>query len=150
MYRIKSAALVCAVLVLLTGCAEKETRKYYAIDESKYTLLDFIEIKTEFSEYESGSLKELKYTITNNGSDMLWFGYAFELHKFDDESGEWKGVMFDKDTYFFQIAFGLSPSESVTRTIELEKMFDLPLPTGRYRLRKIEGGGYSDAEFTII
>lgn len=142
---------VCFVMTLLTGCGDP-SHSYYSLEDSEYDTADFLEFKTEYSEYER-DVKEITYSITNNGDEIFWYGYMFELHRFDDDDGEWKGVAFDKEYFFFLPAIGIKPSKTGTDTIDLEEMYNLPLSPGRYRFEKDggnDGGEYvMYAEFTI-
>lgn len=153
MKSLKNIAFVsaCFLTMFLTGCGEP-SHSYYTLEDSSYSTADFLIFQTEHSEY-SNDVKEITYTFTNNGDDVIWHGYIFELHKFDDDAGCWKGVAFDKEYYFLLPAIGTKPSQTYTNTIDLEEMFDLPLSDGRYRLEKTgsnEGGKYVVyAEFTI-
>lgn len=136
-------------IFLLTGC--KDTPKKYApINDSGITVVSSIDFKTEFSEYDQ-SLKMLTYTITNNSEEITTDGDSFELHKFDENSSEWMYVSHDKEHWFLSPARIIDPSESYTNTIDLEEMYDLPLPVGRYRLQKSVGleGEVIRCEFTV-
>lgn len=143
-------------MTLLTGCGEP-SHSYYSLEDSEYKTADFLELEMECSEYER-DVKEITYSLANSSDKTFWFGYSFDLHRFDDDSGEWKGVAFEKEHFFYAVAIGVNSSKPYTDTIDLEEMYNLPLSPGRYRLVKdggLEGEDREDgryvmyAEFTI-
>ena len=103
---------------------------------------------TEFSVY-SPAVKEIKLIITNLGENESYYeAYEFSLHR--KEYGEWKQMDFKPDKNgsapnFPALAGVLNPGESITKKIELEKYFDLPLQPGEYKIAK----GHLSAEFSV-
>ncbi len=103
---------------------------------------------TEFSAY-SPAVKVINLIITNHGENESGYeAYEFSLHR--KENGEWKRIDFKLDENgsapnFPALAGVLSPGESVTKKIELEKYFDLPLQPGEYKIVK----GHLSAEFDV-
>ena len=112
-------------------------------DETDRTIMT-----TEFSVY-SPAIKEINLIITNHSEiESGYEAYEFSLHK--KENGEWKRLDFKRDENgnapdFPALAGVLNPGESVTRKIELEKYFDLPLQPGEYKIVK----GHLSAEFSV-
>lgn len=102
------------------------------------------------SEYDSGvsdvlfsvekekypaNVSQITYTITNNRQSEYSFPvYNFSLEKYI--SGNWEAVRIKEDYVFMTLERVLQPNEKATRTLDLEKIFDLPLEKGIYRLRK--------------
>ena len=103
---------------------------------------------TEFSAY-SPDVKVINLIITNQGeSESGYEAYEFSLHR--KENGEWKRIDFKPDENgsapnFPALAGVLNPGETVTKKIELEKYFDLPLQPGEYKIVK----GHLSAEFDV-
>lgn len=103
---------------------------------------------TEFSTY-SPAVKVINLIITNRGeNESAYEAYEFSLHR--KESGKWKRMDFKLDKNgnapdFPALAGVLNPSESVTKKIDLEKYFDLPLQPGEYKIVK----GHLSAEFCV-
>jgi len=87
-------------MTLLTGCGEP-SHSYYSLEDSEYDTADFLELEMECSEYER-DVKEITYSLANSSDKTFWFGYSFDLHRFDDDSGEWKGVAFEKQHFFLR------------------------------------------------
>ncbi len=118
-------------------------------DETSVTdKTDHTVMTTEFSTY-SPDVKVINLIITNQGeSESGYEAYEFSLHR--KENGEWKRIDFKPDENgsspnFPALAGVLNPGESVTKKIELEKYFDLPLQPGEYKIVK----GHLSAEFSV-
>ena len=103
---------------------------------------------TEFSTY-SPDVKVINLIITNQGENESGYeAYEFSLHR--KENGEWKRIDLRPDENgsapnFPALAGVLNPGETVTKKIELEKYFDLPLQPGEYKIVK----GHLSAEFSV-
>lgn len=103
---------------------------------------------TEFSAY-SPDVKVINLIIANQGENESGYeAYEFSLHR--KENGEWKRIDFKPDENgsapnFPALAGVLDPGETVTKKIELEKYFDLPLQPGEYKIVK----GHLSAEFSV-
>ena len=118
-------------------------------DETSVTdKTDHTVMTTEFSTY-SPDVKVINLIITNQGeSESSYEAYEFSLHR--KENGEWKRIDFKPDENgsapnFPALAGVLNPGETVTKKIELEKYFDLPLQPGEYKIVK----GHLSAEFDV-
>ena len=59
---------------------------------------------------------------------------CFSLEKYN--SGNWITVQIKEDYVFMTLDRVLQPNEEATRTLDLEKIFDLPLEKGIYRFTK--------------
>lgn len=102
------------------------------------------------SEYDSGvidilftvekekyptDVSKITYTITNNSQSKYSFPvYNFSLEKYT--SGSWITVQIKEDYVFMALDRVLQPNEEATRTLDLKKIFDLPLEKGIYRFTK--------------
>ncbi len=143
MYRIKSAALVCAVLLLLTGCAPRD-------DFSEYELPDFLPIEnvtaeTEFSEYP-GDTETIYVFITNNSEEYFYCGDFFFLEK--SVNGKWKPIK----TSGVDLLLGYTipaHSEGNYCKASLKDFVKLPLLPGQYRVWVGSGDGTVESSFFI-
>ena len=80
-------------------------------------------------------VSKITYTITNNSQSNYSFPvYNFSLEKYN--SGNWITVQIKEDYVFMTLDRVLQPNEEATRTLDLEKIFDLPLEKGIYRFTK--------------
>ncbi|MBQ8791980.1 MAG: hypothetical protein IJZ51_11820 [Ruminiclostridium sp.] len=118
-------------------------------DETSVTdKTDHTVMTTEFSTY-SPDVKVINLIITNQGENESGYeAYEFSLHR--KENGEWKRIDLRPDENgsapnFPALAGVLNPGETVTKKIELEKYFDLPLQPGEYKIVK----GHLSAEFSV-
>lgn len=150
MIKIKNVlfVLIFLAMMLLTGCGEP-SHSYYSLEDSGYDTADFLELEMECSEYER-DVKEITFSLANSSDKTFWFGYDFDLHRFDDDSGEWKGVAFEKEHFFYAVAIGVNSSKPYTYTIDLEEMYNLPLSPGRYRLVKDGGLDGEDGKYYVM
>lgn len=82
--------------------------------------------------HKNGGIHHCVHTITNNSQSNYSFPvYNFSLEKYN--SGNWITVQIKEDYVFMTLDRVLQPNEEATRTLDLEKIFDLPLEKGIYR-----------------
>ena len=151
MLKIKCASILCAVLLLLTGCAAKDEDSLADYDDladysvTEFPPVKFLSAKTEFAEYD-GNTQKIWVFLTNDRDEDFLFDYNWHLEKAVD--GEWRAIRFIKEKAYTLEAHYM-PRGTVSIGCDLKEYVKLPLLPGHYRLWV---GGESErvpAELTI-
>lgn len=133
------AYLAAVGTLFLSGCGkqnESAESKPMVVDDIGITFPENVEMKTEFSEYDT-DVKVINTIITNNSDEYFNFEYGDNvLDKFNPDTNEWERVPFKEDGELFLdcVARSMPPSGTATTTFNLEEVYDLPLAPGRYRI----------------
>ena len=107
-------------------------------------------IKTEKQVYTT-DVKTIVFQIYNNDTEECSFatdGYKLEIKK----GNKWAEVPYKKNIVIVieYLAIILRPSESWKTKLDLEKLYDLPLEKGIYRIGNESGiGGIDSLEFEV-
>lgn len=147
MIKIKLAAVLFVVLLLLTGCTHKDDFADYVF--SDYPPIENITAETEFSEYD-GNTAVINVTVTNDSDNAFRYGDKYYLQKFADD--EWKSI--STGGFMVQaVLLNKEISEHSVGSIEvkLEDHINFPLLSGKYRVwvGYEEDEEYVSAEFTV-
>ena len=126
--------VVFAVLMILLLSSCSKTNKLFEINHEHYYSSKNLEFVTEKEGYSSSDTV-IRYYITNTGEEenaIAADSECFELHRLVD--GEWMEIGAKIDHAWTEAALILEPGKTVTREIDLEKYFYLPLEAGEYRI----------------
>lgn len=126
--------LLALALLLLSACSAKTNKLYdikYQISEPPYEYMTVVTEKEKYSTEDT----VIEYSITNTSDKKIGIcedSQCFVLHKL--ENGEWKYVGTKIEHEWGYSALILSPNQTETREINLEKYYHLPLEKGVYRI----------------
>ncbi len=143
MPKMKFASFLCAVLLLLTGCASKDDFADYSVTE--YPPIEYLSAETEFSEYD-GNVEKIEVFLSNHRDEAFHFDYVWWLEKEVDDG--WKGIRFLKEREFDCLDRSMKRG-SVHILCNLKDNVKQPLLPGHYRLWVGGEDGRVPAEFTI-
>ncbi len=123
-------------------CSEiSSNEQLYTVEKSDVSNIAFMVEEKKYST----SVKKITYTITNNSQSIYSFPvYNISLEK--QNSGEWITIPVKDDYVFMTLERVLQPGETASRTLDLEKIFHLPLEKGIYRFTK---GNLQSEQFEI-
>lgn len=142
MLKIKFFAVMCAALLLLTGCAPKDDFADYETVE--YHPVENVSAATEFEEYD-GNAESIAVLLSNNSDNQFELSDSIALEKNVD--GEWRAIRIIKKEYTL-IYHAVSAHTEEWKRFELKDYVELPLLPGQYRIW-VGGGNKVPAEFTI-
>lgn len=143
MLKIKFAAVICAFLLLLTGCARKDDFDDRPVID--YPPIEYLSAKTEFTEYD-GNIEKIWVFLTNDRDKRFGFDYRWWLEK--EADGEWRAIRFIADQAFSFYAYYM-PRGTISIRCELKDHVKQPLLPGHYRLWVGGEGARVPAEFTV-
>ena len=143
MLKIKFLAVLCALLLLLTGCAAKDDFADYSVIE--YSSVEYLSAETEFSEYD-GSAENIWVYLDNNSDKEFHYDYWWKLEK--KSNGEWKAIRFIKSIEL-DLADRSSGRGIIAIPCDLKDHVKQPLLPGHYRLWVGGEGNRVSAEFDI-
>lgn len=145
MKKLKFAALLLAVLLLLTGCAPKDDFADYEFVEPP--AIAGVTAQTEFSEYD-GKSEHIIVNVTNDSNEYLDISFDyFSLQK--DVDGIWRPIS-KYNNISSLMGFVCPPHTSRPARVILKDHVKQPLLPGHYRVWV--GGENWDvsAEFNIV
>lgn len=122
-------ALLCAALLLLTGCAPERMDDFDDRELVAPLPVEGLTAQTEFSEYD-GKVEKIYVIVNNDRDDMFCYGEYFRLQKNVD--GEWRDIKIDG--YFNALALIVQPRSESSVPVFLKKHVKLPLLPGHYRI----------------
>lgn len=124
-----SVCLIVILLLIVSGCGEKNKLSSLEKDYLKSSDLIVTTEKTEYSKEDT----VIEYTISNVSPFESGYGEYVYLNKLKD--GEWYVVEFNSEDYVFcDIAWMLESQASSSRELNLANGFNLPLEDGEYRI----------------
>lgn len=144
--RSKLFPLLCAVLLLFTGCAYDDPMDgFFTRSKLKYETVENVVIETEFPEYP-GYAPQIAVNITNNSSDDFLYEVVFQLQK--EDNGKWRDLR-NSGTYVLQ-QMTVPANSSSRHTVFLKGHFP-HLPDGNYRIGigTAEPSKYAWGEFAV-
>lgn len=150
-FKLKSTliCLLCALPLVLAGCDEsKPSEPSVRYEEEWYNskINESITARTEFPEYDA-NVKKINIELINPTNDEAWTDDANGLLLLKQESDRWRYAEFIDDTCLATATL-IPPNGTLSKTLDVEKHYRLPLSPGNYRIR-INVGGYVYAEFTV-
>lgn len=150
-FRLKSTliCLLCVLSLFLTGCdGNKPSEPSVRYEEEWYNskINESIIARTEFSEYDT-RVKKIRVYLTNISDNDIWIDDAMGLIVLKQEGDKWRHIEFKNDNVP-ATSTQIPANGTITKYLDLEKQYILPLSPGNYRIR-INVGGYVYAEFTV-
>lgn len=127
MMKTKLIAALCAVLMLLAGCAAKDD--FIDVERPQPVIAENVEMSTEFSEYD-GEVEKIYATVKNNGNKNFTHGSYYFLQKLDGNEWRYLGV----SGRFDLLAKMTEPGNDSVGIFQLKDHVKLPLLPGKYRI----------------
>ncbi|MDE6728115.1 MAG: hypothetical protein K2J80_09295 [Oscillospiraceae bacterium] len=151
MLKTKCALILCAVLLLLTGCAAKDEDSLADYDDfadysvTEFPPVEFLSAETEFAEYD-GNVEKIYVILTNAIDEDFHFDYWWRLEK--EVDGEWKAIRFIKNREFDLLDRSIKRG-TITIACVFKEYVKQPLLPGHYRIWVGGDDERVPAEFTI-
>ena len=121
--------------VVMTGCNDGVPKGFFTDAEfPEQRIAQNVVVTAELDEYDRYA-EEIRFTVINNGDELLGAGTDFRMQKMED--GKWRNVLVFGS--FHALAYGFDPGTTSTYSAVLKDHVKYPLPEGRYRI----GIGYS-------
>ncbi|MDE6732781.1 MAG: hypothetical protein K2J77_07905 [Oscillospiraceae bacterium] len=143
MLKIKLAVVLCALLLLIAGCAAKDDFADYSVTE--HPQIEYLSAETEFAEYD-GNAEAIYVFLTNDRDEYFHFDYYWWLEK--EVDGEWRAIRFIQDRALDLVDYSM-PRGTVSIWCELKDNVKQPLLPGHYRLWVGGDHGRVSAEFDV-
>ena len=142
MLKTKFTAVLCALLLLLTGCAAKDDFADYSVTE--YPPIEYLSAETEFAEYD-GNTEAIYVFLTNDRDEYFHFDYNWWLEK--EVDGEWRAIKFIAEREY-TLEANYMPRGTASIWCELKGNVKQPLLPGHYRFW-VGGSNRVSAEFDV-
>lgn len=154
MLKLKCASVLCAVLLLLTGCAAKDEDEisvfsdYDDFDDysvTEYPPVEYLSAETEFAEYD-GNVEKIWVGLTNDRDEYFHYDLNWQLEK--EVDGEWRAIRFIGERVGDLVDRSI-PRGTAPIGCELKDNVKQPLLPGHYRIWVGGGSERVSAEFDV-
>lgn len=151
MLKTKCASILCAALLLLTGCAAKDEDSLADYDDfadysvTEFLPVEFLSAETEFAEYD-GNVEMIVVFLSNTADEEFHFDEWWRLEK--EVNGEWKAIRFIKNLEL-DLLDRIMSRGTMDIWCNLKEHVKLPLLPGHYRIWVGGDDERVPAEFTI-
>ncbi len=116
--------------VIMTGCNNGVPKGFFTdADFPEQRIAQNVVVTAEFAEYDRYA-EEIRFTVINNGDELLGAGTHFRMQKMED--GEWRNV--SVTGIFYLLAQSFEPGTTSSYCAVLKDHVKYPLPEGRYRI----------------
>lgn len=122
-------ALLCAALLLLTGCVPEPEDDFADYEFVEPPAVEGVTVRTELAEY-NGNIEGIDVIVTNDRDERFFFGDSFTLQKSDN--GSWRSIKTEGIIKDYSAA--VLPRSPGRISVNLKDHIKLPLLPGHYRV----------------